>query len=77
MAEVLFIPLFRSNTLLDTKSVPYEANSQNTSRWGNGQDSIQKEIQDASGTDETLSQLINFTKTVVPEELYYRFTNRG
>lgn len=47
VAEVLFHPLFRSHTLLDAKLVPYEVNSQNASRWGNGQDPIQKEIQDA------------------------------
>ena len=52
VAEVLFYPLFRSHILLDAKSVPYEVNSQNSSRWGNGQDPIQKEIQDAAGTDE-------------------------
>ena len=52
VAEVLFYPLFRSHILLDAKSVPYEVNSQNASRWGNGQDPIQKEIQDAAGTDE-------------------------
>ena len=46
VAEVLFYPLFRSHILLD------EVNSQNASRWGNGQDPIQKEIQDAAGTDE-------------------------
>lgn len=54
VAEVLFYPLFRSHILLDAKSVPYEVNSQNASRWGNGQDPIQKEIQDAAGTDEML-----------------------
>ena len=70
VAEVLFYPLFRSHTLLDAKLVPYEVNSQNASRWGNGQDLIQKEIQDAVGTDETLNQLLDyFTKTVVPHEL--------
>ena len=70
VAEVLFYPLFRSHILLDAKSVPYEVNSQNASRWGNGQDPIQKEIQDAAGTDEMLNQLIDyFTKTVVPQEL--------
>lgn len=34
VAEVLFYLLFRSHTLLDAKSVPYEVNSQNASRWG-------------------------------------------
>lgn len=36
VAEVFFYPLFRSHTLLDAKSVLYEVNSQNTSRWVDG-----------------------------------------
>ena len=46
VADVLFYPLFKSHTLMDAKGKPYEVTEQNASRWGNGQDLIQKEIQE-------------------------------
>lgn len=55
---------------MDAKGEPYEVTAQNASRWGNGQDPIQKEIQDAAGTNEILEELIRyFDNTVVPHEL--------
>lgn len=70
VADVLFYPLFKSHTLMDAKGEPYEVTAQNASRWGNGQDPIQKEIQDAAGTNETLDELVHyFDNTVVPHEL--------
>jgi hypothetical protein len=70
VADVLFYPLFKSHTLMDAKGEPYEVTAQNASRWGNGQDLIQKEIQDVAGTNESLVELIRyFNDIVVPREL--------
>ncbi len=70
VAEVLFYPLFHPHTLCDANGVPFEVDSTNASHWGNGQDLIQKEIQDAAGTAEALADYIKyFNEKVVPIEL--------
>ena len=70
VAKVLFYPLFSAHTILDENGEPYEVDAQNASRWGNGQIPIQKEIQDAAGTNEALTKMITYFKDkVVPIEL--------
>ena len=70
VAKILFHPLFSSHTILDENGIPYEVDAQNASRWGNGQIPIQKEIQDAAGTNDTLTKMITyFNDKVVPIEL--------
>lgn len=70
VAEVLFYPLFHDHTLCDENGTPYEVDAQNASHWGNGQEHIQKEIQDAAGTKESLDAMIKyFNEKVVPIEL--------
>ena len=66
VAEVLFYPLFHSHTLCDGNGTPYEVDAGNASHWGNGQDLIPKEIQDAVGTKDqggrTIMYFIKNTK---------------
>ncbi len=70
VAEVLFYPLFHPHTITDENGEPYEVDSQNSSRWGNGQIPIQKEIQTVAGENETLAVMIEYFNTkVVPLEL--------
>lgn len=70
VAEVLFYPLFHPHTLCDGNGTPYEVDAGNASHWGNGQDLIPKEIQDAASTKESPAAYIKyFDEKVITIEL--------